>query len=392
MEQVDDIIVNMGGTAGVNALVPKKLGARAFLLSNHKSFGPDFHQIKFLEDLLMKKIKKLLAVVLGAMIATSFTACTGTNTTSAGSASQAGKGQVTIGVIQFAVHPSLDNCYKGFKQGLEEAGYKEGQNVKFDFQNAQADTSNADLMAKTMVSKKEDMIVGIATPAAMSAYSATKNSNIPVVFTAVSDPLKAGIVKSLDKPGTNCTGSSDVLPLEQQVKMIRAFLPKAKKIGIIYTTSEPNSVSQLAEIKKIAANYNFEIVDVGVTNSSEVQSAAASIVAKDVDCINNFTDNNVVDNLSTVLQAANKAKIPVFGSEEEQVKKGCLASQSIDYVALGKETGKMAAKILKGEAKPQDLAVYLVKDCSPVYNKTVCQSLGLTLPNEYKSATAVAEK
>jgi putative ABC transport system substrate-binding protein len=341
-------------------------------------------------------MKKLLAVVLAAMIAVSTSACSGANANSSSasagsSASQSGK-SVTIGVIQFAVHPSLDNCYNGFKQGLEEAGYKEGQNVKFDFQNAQADTSNADLMAKTMVSKKEDMIVGIATPAAMSAYSATKNSNIPVVFTAVSDPLKAGIVKSLDKSGTNCTGSSDVLPLEQQVKMIRAFLPNAKKIGIIYTTSEPNSVAQLAEIKKIAANYKFEIVDVGVTNSSEVQSAAASIVAKGVDCINNFTDNNVVDNLSTVLQAANKAKIPVFGSEEEQVKKGCLASQSIDYVALGKETGKMAAKILKGEAKAQDMAVYLVKDCSPVYNKTACQSLGLTLPTEYKDAKAEAEK
>ncbi|HEX3038118.1 MAG TPA: ABC transporter substrate-binding protein [Oscillospiraceae bacterium] len=336
----------------------------------------------------MKNLKKTLAVALCALMAVSFTACSKSNSSSA-SDGKSSQGQIQIGVIQYATHPSLNNCYNGFKQGLEEAGYKDGGNIKIDFQNAQADASNADLMAKTMVSKNEKLIMGIATPAAMSAYSAAKSANIPVVFTAVSDPVKAGIVKSNEKPGNNCTGSSDVLPLEQQVKMIRAFLPNAKKIGIIYTTSEPNSISQLAEIKKIAGNYKFEIVDIGVTNASEVQAAAASIVAKGVDCINNFTDNNVVNNLSTVLQAANKAKIPVFGSEEEQVKNGCLACQGIDYVALGKETGKMAAKILKGEAKAQDMPVYVVKDYAPVYNKTVCQTLGLTLPADYKNAAAV---
>ena len=233
--------------------------------------------------------------------------------------------------------------------------------------------------------------MGIATPAAMSAYSAAKSTDIPVVFTAVSDAVAAGIVKSNEKPGVNCTGSSDVLPLEQQMKMIRAFLPNAKKIGILYTTSEPNSVSQLAQFKALAPKYNFEIVDVGVTNASEVAAAAATAVSKGVDCINNFTDNNVVDNLSTVLKAANGAKIPVFGSEEEQVKNGCLASQSIDYVALGKETGKIAAQILKGEAKASDIPVYMVKDCTPVYNKAVMEKLGLTLPSEYSSATAVTK-
>jgi len=339
----------------------------------------------------MKNLKKTLAVSLCALMAVSFTACSKSNasSTTESMASQASQGQIEIGVIQYAPHPSLDNCYKGFKQGLEEAGYKDGDKIKIDFQNAQGDASTADLIAKTMVSKKESLIMGIATPAAMSAFSAAKSTNIPVVFTAVSDPVKAGIVKSNEKPGNNCTGSSDVLPLDQQVKMIRAFLPNAKKIGIIYTTSEPNSISQLAEIKKIAGNYNFEIVDIGVTNASEVQAAAATVVSKGVDCINNFTDNNVVNNLSTVLQAANKAKIPVFGSEEEQVKNGCLACQGIDYVALGKETGKMAAKILKGEAKAQDLPVYVVKDFAPAYNKTVCQTLGLTLPADYKNATAI---
>jgi len=341
-------------------------------------------------------MKKIAAVLTAIALAASFTACSNTassstSTTGSAAAQSTAAKNFKIGVIQYATHPSLDNCYNGFKAGLEEAGYKDGSNITIDFQNAQGDNSNGDLIAKNMVSKKYDLIMGIATPAAMSAYSAAKSTDIPVVFTAVSDAVAAGIVKSNEKPGVNCTGSSDVLPLEQQMKMIRAFLPNAKKIGILYTTSEPNSVSQLAQFKALAPKYNFEIVDVGVTNASEVAAAAATAVSKGVDCINNFTDNNVVDNLSTVLKAANGAKIPVFGSEEEQVKNGCLASQSIDYVALGKETGKIAAQILKGEAKASDIPVYMVKDCTPVYNKAVMERLGLTLPSEYSSATAVTK-
>jgi len=341
-------------------------------------------------------MKKIEAVLTAIALAAFFTACSNTassstSTTGSAAAQSTVAKDFKIGVIQYATHPSLDNCYNGFKVGLEEAGYKDGSNITIDFQNAQGDNSNGDLIAKNMVSKKYDLIMGIATPAAMSAYSAAKSTDIPVVFTAVSDAVAAGIVKSNEKPGVNCTGSSDVLPLEQQMKMIRAFLPNAKKIGILYTTSEPNSVSQLAQFKALAPKYNFEIVDVGVTNASEVAAAAATAVSKGVDCINNFTDNNVVDNLSTVLKAANGAKIPVFGSEEEQVKNGCLASQSIDYVALGKETGKIAAQILKGEAKASDIPVYMVKDCTPVYNKAVMEKLGLTLPSEYSSATAVTK-
>ncbi len=346
-----------------------------------------------MEEFIMKNtMKKVISVITMLTLAASLAACSAkapANSPAASSpAASAGK-TYKIGVIQYAPHPSLDNCFTGFKAGLAEAGLKEGVNLTIDFQNAQGESSNSDLIAKNMVTKKYDLIMGIATPSAMSAYSAAKTANIPVVFTAVSDPVAAGIVKSIAKPETNCTGSSDVLPLEQQVKMIRAFLPNAKKIGILYTTSEPNSVSQLAEIKKLAPKYNFEIAEVGVTNASEVAAGAQALVAKGVDCINNFTDNNVVNNLSLLLQAANSKNIPVFGSEEEQVKNGCLASQSIDYVALGKETGKMAAKILKGEAKAADLAVYQVKDCTPVYNKDVLAKLSLKLPAEYASAAAV---
>jgi len=336
-------------------------------------------------------MKKFISIITALIMAASLAACSSgpAPTPTAVPVETPAAETFKIGVIQYAPHPSLDNCFTGFKAGLEEAGLVDGQNITIDFQNAQGDNSNGDLIAKNMVTKKYDLIMAIATPAAMSAYSAAKDADIPVVFTAVSDPVAAGIVGSIEAPGTNCTGSSDVLPLEEQVKMIRAFLPEAKKIGILYTTSEPNSVSQLQEIKEIAPNYGFEIVEVGVTNASEVAAGAQTLVAKGVDCVNNFTDNNVVNNLSILLQAANSGNIPVFGSEEEQVKNGCLASQSIDYIGLGRETGLMAAKILKGETTASKLPVYEVEDFAPVYNKDVLEGFKLTLPAEYKQATAV---
>ena len=323
-----------------------------------------------------------IAALLITMMFT-MTSCSGTT--------QSTTDTLKIGVIQIAPHPSLDNCYQGFVEGLAAAGYQDGQNIKIDYQNAQGEMANSDMIAKNMVSAQYDLILGIATPSAMSAYSAAKDTDIPVVFSAVSDPVAAGIVKSLEKPEFNSTGTSDVLPLEAQMQMIRAFLPEAKKIGILYTTSEPNSVTHLAAFQELAPKYGFELVAIGVTNASEVASAATSLVAKGIDCINNFTDNNVVNNLSSVLHAADAGNIPVFGSEIEQVKNGCLAAQSIDYVSLGRETGKIAAQILKGEAKAGEVPVALISDSTPVYNQEVCTRLGLTVPEEYKDAHVVGK-
>lgn len=336
--------------------------------------------------------KRASAAATAFVMACTFCSCASSGASSQQPASgKTSEKQVTVGVIQYATHPSLNNCYTGLKKGLEESGFVEGKNLKIDLENSQADGSNANMMAKTMVSKKYDMIAAIATPAAMSAYSMAKNTDIPVVFTAVSDPVSAELVKSLDKPGYNCTGSSDVLPLESQLKLIRALMPEAKKIGVLYTTSEPNSIFHLKILEKLAPKYNFEIASNGITNASEVASGAASLVAKKVDCINNFTDNNVVNNLSTLLNAANGANIPVFGSEIEQVKNGCAASVSIDYVSLGEETGKMAAKILKGEAEASDTKVYTVSEGKPVYNPEVLKKFGMTLPSEYSSAQSVSK-
>lgn len=333
-------------------------------------------------------VSKVIAATLTAALAMSLTACGSSSSASTTESSSGDK--KTIGVIQYTTVPSLDNCYEGFVKGLADEGFVEGENLTIDFQNANAEVSTADTEAQTMAQKKYDLIGAIATPAAMSAYGACKADKIPVVFTAVSDPVSAQLVKSLDKSETICAGSSDQLPLEAQLQMIRAFLPEAKKIGVLYTTSEPNSITNLETLKELAPKYDFESIEaIGVTNSSEIAAGAESLVASGVDCINNFTDNNVVNNLPTVLQAASKANIPVFGSEEGQVYDGCLASISIDYVALGEETGKIAGKILKGELKPEDSEIYTANEGTPFVNTDVAKTLGLEIPSEYQDGTMV---
>lgn len=354
----------------------------------------------------MKNIgKKIAAAALAVLISGALGACSAAGSASSSSeassaASKASSAETSgssakaakrIGIIEYAVNASLDNCYTGFMKGMEESGYKKGENLTVDFQNAQADANNAKTIAQTMVAKKYDMVMGIATPAAMALYGAAKSTDIPTIFTSVNDPVASGIVKSLEKPGVNCTGSSDVLPLEDQIKMIRAFLPNAKKIGVLHTTSEPNSTACLKKFQTLAPKYGFEVVEIGVTGSSDVEPAVKTLISKGVDCINNFTDNNVVNHLSGLLQAANEAKIPIFGSEVEQVKDGCLASVSIDFVALGEETGKMAAKVLDGTADPATTPVYVVDFGKPVYNEKVMKQLGLSLPKDYSDAENVAE-
>ena len=177
----------------------------------------------------------------------------------------------------------------------------------------------------------------------MSAYNSCLDSEIPVVYTAVSDPVGAGLADEEGNSVGNITGTSDKLPVEEQLKMIRDLMPDAKKIGILYTTSEANSVSTIKEYKELAENYDFEIVDSGINTVADVEMAAKDLASK-VDCISNLTDNTVVSALQTVIAAADEKNIPVFGSEIEQVKIGCLASMGIDYIALGKQTGEMAAR------------------------------------------------
>lgn len=332
--------------------------------------------------------KRLLAGMLCCvMMAGMLTGCGSASANKESGAESGTEESYTIGISQFAEHGSLDNCREGFIEGLKEAGIEEGVNLEVLFDNAQADTGTASSIADNYVSKKVDLICAIATPAAMSAYNSCMETDIPVIYTAISDPVAAGLA---DEEGTsvgNITGTSDALPVEEQLEMIRTMLPDAKKIGILYTTSEANSESTIEKYKEYAGDYGFEIVDTGINTIADVEMAAKDLVSK-VDCLTNLTDNTVVSALQTVLAAANEQGIPVFGSEVEQVKNGCMASMGIDYVELGKQTGAMAAKVLKGEAQAGDLKYEVISQPSFYGNTKVAENLGITMDDSYVSQAA----
>lgn len=337
-------------------------------------------------------MKKLITLTLALILALTsmlvFTSCNTPSDKSIAEKVAAGE-ELKIGIIQYMSHPSLANCYEGIKAALEESGIA----MSIDYQigsdtSADTDCSN---FAQTMANAGYDMIFAIATPAAQSAFAATADTNIPVIFCAVSDPVAAKLVASNEVPGDLCTGTSDVLDLEAQIDLIQAMQPNVKKIGIIYTSSEANSLTNLANFRTICDARGLEVVASAVQNAADIPAAAEN-VASAVDCINNFTDNNVVNSLSIVLEAAEKYHIPVYGSEEEQVKNGCLASVSIDYVALGKVTGEMALDVING-ADITTLSVRTISDATPIVNTDALAALGLTMPAGYTNiATTTTNK
>lgn len=291
----------------------------------------------------------------------------------------------TIGIGQFAAHGSLDNCREGFLQGLADEGLVEGENLTVLYENAQADGAIASQIVMNFVSQKVDLICGIATPMAQSAYGVGKKNGIPVIYTAVTDPVAAELANADGTPVGEVTGTSDKLPVTEQLKMIREILPDAKTIGIMYTTSEVNSLSAIEEYKEAAPEYGFEIVETGISTTADVPLAADSLLSK-VDCVTNLTDNTVVASLPVILDKANKLNIPVFGSEIEQVKIGCLAAMGLDYIDLGKQTGRMAAAILKGEKKADEMNFEVIEGAAFYGNTKVAEDLGITLPEDLTSS------
>lgn len=322
-------------------------------------------------------MKKMMSMILAAAMTMSLT----------GTIASASDEQYSIGISQFAEHGSLDDCRNGFIDGLEEEGFISGENITYDIQNANADTGTAATIADSFVADGVDLICAIATPSAMSAYNSTMKTDIPVIFTAVSDPVAVQLAKEDGTPVGNITGTSDALPVEAQLNLIRAFLPEAKTIGILHTSSETNSDSQIALYRELAPKYDFEIVDSAISQLADVPMAAADLASK-VDCITNLTDNTVVQALSAELDAAKKAGIPVFGSEIDQVKAGCLACEGLDYYALGVQTGKMAAKVLKGEASASEQNFETITEPAAYVNAAVAGEAGIEIPEEYSGDAA----
>ena len=342
--------------------------------------------------------KKVVAVVLAAAMTTALSACGSSDNTQQSASTDSAAEETTdaaaaedtaadstdgdsytIGISQFAMHGSLDNCREGFLEGLKEEGIEEGKNLTVDYKNAEAAMDVANQIAPGFVSDGVDLICAIATPSAQSAYNAAMNADIPVIYTAITDPVAAELAKEDKTSVGNVTGTSDKLPVEKQLEMIREILPDAKTIGIMYTTSEANSESTIAEYEAAVEKYGFTLETVGISTISDVPTAADTLISK-VDCLNNLTDNTVVQALPTILEKANAKGIPVFGSEIEQVKIGCLAAEGLDYVELGKTTGKMAAKVLKGEAKASDIPYEMIEDSSLYLNTKVAENLNLEVP------------
>lgn len=287
--------------------------------------------------------------------------------------------KVVVGISQIIEHPSLDASRQGFIDALKDLGYEEGKQVVFDYQNAQGNRDTLTTISQKFANDKVDLIFAIATPSALSA--AQQTDTIPILITAVTDPVVAGIVNSMDKPGTNVTGTTDMNPVKEQLELVTKVKPDAKKVGIIYNTGEPNSEVQVKMAQEVASGLGLTIELMGITNSSEVKQAADSLAAK-VDAFYIPTDNTVVASLDSVLMVAENAKLPVIVGEGDSVKRGGLITYGLDYYKLGYQTGEMAVKVLKGEGNPAEMAIEKQKEMKLIVNTSAAKKMGVEIPKD----------
>jgi putative ABC transport system substrate-binding protein len=289
-----------------------------------------------------------------------------------------------IGVNQFITHDALDASYQGFIDALAEAGYIDGENIKVDLQNAQGDQATASTIATKLINDNNDLILAIATPSAQAVANATKD--IPILVTAVTDPAGSGLVASNEAPGGNVSGTSDLTPIKSQIELLMKLVPEAKNIAILYCSSESNSKIQAEIAAEAATEVGLTTVDATVSNSNEIQQVVQSLVGK-VDAIYAPTDNIIAAGMPTVALVANDNEIPIICGESGMVDKGGLATNGIDYYKLGWMTGEQAVKIIKGEAKTENMPIeYLPEDQFTIkINDEVATKLGIVIPADLQS-------
>ncbi|MPV49066.1 MULTISPECIES: ABC transporter substrate-binding protein [unclassified Pseudactinotalea] len=283
---------------------------------------------------------------------------------------------ITVGISQFVQHPALDAATTGFKQAFLDAGYVEGETVTFDEQNAAGDVANTTTIASTFAGDDLDLVLAVATPSAQAAAQAL--TDVPVLFTAVTDPVAAGLVASNEAPGANVTGTSDLNPVADQLALLKEILPDATKVGIVYSSGEVNSEVQVELAKEAAGGLGLEIVEATITNASEIQQSAESL--GDVDAIYVPTDNAVVSGIAALVQLAESKGIALIGAEAGTVEGGAIATVGIDYEALGLQTGEMGVAIVDG-ADPATMPVETLKTLQLVINPAAAERMGVTLPD-----------
>ncbi len=294
----------------------------------------------------------------------------------------------SVAVTAIVEHPALDAVRDGVKDGLKAAGFEEGKNLKWQYQSAQGNTGTAAQIARKFVGDKPDAIVAIATPSAQAVVAATKS--VPVVFTAVTDPVAAKLVKNWEPSKNNVTGVSDLLALDKQIDLIKQVVPNAKRVGMVYNPGEANSVVVVKEMKDLLSKQGMTLVEASAPRSVDVGSAARSLVGK-VDVIYTNTDNNVVSSYESLVKVGQEAKLPLIASDTDSVKRGAIAALGINYRDLGEQTGRMVARILKGE-NPGDIKPETTTKMELFVNPGAAEKQGVKLPEALvKSAAQVVQ-
>lgn len=312
-----------------------------------------------------KLVKKLATISVASMGLLTLAACSS-------SSEQASSAVVKVGVLQYMEHESLTAAREGFVAELEANGYKEGEKLVLDYQNAQGDQANLQTISEQLIDGN-DIVLAIATPSAQSL--ATVSTETPIVFTAVTDPLSADLVESIEKPGGLLTGTSDQAPIDKQVELLGQAVPDAKTVGILYTTSERNSEVQVEQAKELLEKAGYKVVVKGITSSNEVQDATTSLM-KDVDALFIPTDNTVASTMTMIGELSVEHKVPVIGGSTDMVDEGGLLTYGTNYVALGRQTAKMAIKIIEG-ANVSETAVEYPETVSLHVNEEMAQKLGI---------------
>ena len=285
--------------------------------------------------------------------------------------------QIKIGVLQLIEHNALDSAYKGFADGLKEAGYEDGKNIIIDYQNAQGEQANCITIGQKFINDKSDLILAIATPAAQAIANMTKD--IPILITAVTDPADSKLVADNNAPGGNVTGTSDLTPVEAQIELLKEMIPNVKTVGLLYCSSEQNSVFQINIAKKKLDAMGIKYIDIAISNLNEIQQVIQNVIGK-VEAIYTPTDNMIANGMATVALMTEPAKIPVICGEGGMTMLGGTATYGINYYELGKLTSTQAVSILKGDKKTSEMPIEYLQKFDLVVNTNMIESIGLTIP------------